>query len=102
MAAVAYGALKSFMTWRTRAAVIRPMLAGSFATNTACNFQGTAQQLINPGYVWDMYRGMATVPVHPPPDASRAATADLCDVHVPDPVDVTIERKVQIAQPIFR
>lgn len=39
----------------------------------------------------------------PPPDASRGATADLCDVHYTDPVDVVpSEPKVQIAEPIFR
>lgn len=42
---------------------------------------------------------------NPPPDASRGATADLCDVHYPDPVDVLPDprtQKVQIAEPIFR
>lgn len=39
----------------------------------------------------------------PPPDAARGATADLCDVHYPDPVDVVVAApKVQIAQPVFR
>ena len=38
----------------------------------------------------------------PPPDMSRGATADLCDVHYPDPVDVVVEPKVQIMQPLFR
>eukprot|EP00894_Picocystis_sp_ML_P004858 jgi/Pico_ML_1/55375/g1069.t1 len=38
----------------------------------------------------------------PPPDATRGGTADLCDVHVPEPVDVVTQGKVQIAQPIFR
>lgn len=33
---------------------------------------------------------------------SRGATADLCDVHYPDPVDVIVQRKVQIMQPLFR
>ena len=39
---------------------------------------------------------------YPPPDASRGATADLCDVHLPDPVDIVSQRKVQIVDPIFR
>ena len=42
---------------------------------------------------------------NPPPDASRGATADLCDVHYPDPVDVLPDprtQKVQIAEPVFR
>lgn len=39
---------------------------------------------------------------YPPPDASRGATADLCDVHLPDPVDIVCQRKIQIAEPIFR
>ena len=48
-------------------------------------------------------RTMCSAPiVHPPPSAALAATADLCDVHVSDAVDVTVERKVQIAQPVFR
>ena len=34
----------------------------------------------------------------PPPDPSRMGTADLCDVHLPDPVDVTVERKVAVAE----
>ena len=38
----------------------------------------------------------------PPPDMSRGATADLCDVHYPDSVDVVVEPKVQIMQPLFR
>lgn len=42
---------------------------------------------------------------NPPPDASRGATADLCDVFYPDPVDVIPDpskQRVQIAEPIFR
>jgi hypothetical protein len=39
---------------------------------------------------------------YPPADASRGATADLCDVHLPDPVDIISQRKVQIVDPIFR
>lgn len=46
-------------------------------------------------------RGMGTNP-NPPPNAARGATADLCDVFVPEPVDQITERKVQIAEPIFR
>ena len=38
----------------------------------------------------------------PPPDTSRGATADLCDVFVPEPVDKVSERKVSIVEPIFR
>ena len=39
----------------------------------------------------------------PPPDAARGATADLCDVHCPDPVDAVVaDPKVQIAAPVFR
>ena len=42
---------------------------------------------------------------NPPPDASRGATADLCDVHYTEPVDVLPDprtQKVQIAEPVFR
>ena len=40
---------------------------------------------------------------YPPPDPSRGATADLCDVHCPDPVDAVVAApKVQIAAPVFR
>lgn len=38
----------------------------------------------------------------PPPDTARGATADLCDVFVPESVDVISERTVQIVEPIFR
>lgn len=38
----------------------------------------------------------------PPPDASRGATADLCDVFLPEPVDQVSQSKVQIVEPIFR
>lgn len=38
----------------------------------------------------------------PPPDMARGATADLCDVHYPDPVDVVVEPKVQIMAPGFK
>lgn len=37
------------------------------------------------------------------PDAARGGTADLCDVHCPDPVDVVVGApQVQIAAPVFR
>lgn len=38
----------------------------------------------------------------PPPDTARGATADLCDVFVPEAVDVVATRKVQIVEPVFR
>lgn len=38
----------------------------------------------------------------PPADAARGATADLCDVFIPEAVDVISQRKVQIVEPIFR
>ncbi len=38
----------------------------------------------------------------PPADASRGATADLCDVFLPDPVDEITESKVSIVAPLFR
>ena len=38
----------------------------------------------------------------PPPDAARGATADLCDVFLPDPVDLVSKRDVQIMEPIFQ
>eukprot|EP00955_Chlamydomonas_euryale_P079912 363357-Chlamydomonas_euryale.AAC.11 len=44
-------------------------------------------------------------PVYPPADASRAGTADLCDVFHPESVDDMAARglgKVRIAAPIFR
>ena len=40
--------------------------------------------------------------MYPPANAARGATADLCDVFVPDPVDQITQPTVQIAQPIFR
>ena len=45
-------------------------------------------------------RGLAgyKAPMTPPPDADRMGTADLCDVHLPDPVDVTVPRKVQVCE----
>ena len=36
----------------------------------------------------------------PPPDTARGATADLCDVHVTDPVDVVTEGDVQICEAV--
>lgn len=39
---------------------------------------------------------------NPPPNTSRGATADLCDVFVPEPVDVVTSQKVQIAEPMFK
>jgi hypothetical protein len=39
---------------------------------------------------------------YPPPDAARGATADLCDVFLPDPVDVVGVPKVAIVAPIFK
>ena len=38
----------------------------------------------------------------PPANIARGATADLCDVHYPDPVDKVVVSKIQIMQPIFR
>eukprot|EP00891_Asterochloris_glomerata_P005969 jgi/Astpho2/5969/Aster-02450 len=38
----------------------------------------------------------------PPPDAARGATADLCDVFIPDPLDIVTQRNVQIVDPVFR
>lgn len=38
----------------------------------------------------------------PPPDTSRGATADLCDVFHPEPVDVVSKKKLQIVEPIFK
>lgn len=38
----------------------------------------------------------------PPANSARGATADLCDVFVPDPVDQVTQAEVQIAQPMFR
>ena len=35
----------------------------------------------------------------PPPDASRMGTADLTDKFMPDPVDATVSRKVQVVTP---
>ena len=34
----------------------------------------------------------------PPPDTTRGATADLCDVHVTAPVDVVVDADVQICE----
>lgn len=38
---------------------------------------------------------------YPPPDAERMGTADICDVHLPDPVDATVPRAVQVCEPNF-
>ena len=41
----------------------------------------------------------------PPPDAARGATADLCDAHCAEPVDVLPDprtQKVQSAEPVCR
>ena len=38
----------------------------------------------------------------PPPDAARGATADLADMFITDPVDVVVQREVQIMEPVFR
>ena len=38
----------------------------------------------------------------PPPDTARGATADLCDVHHPESVDVVSQPDVRIMQPIFK
>lgn len=38
----------------------------------------------------------------PPPDATRGATADLCDVFISDPVDSICKQAVSIVEPIFR
>jgi hypothetical protein len=38
----------------------------------------------------------------PPADTARGATADLCDVFIPEPVDQVAMRKVQILEPIFK
>ena len=50
------------------------------------------------------FRAMSVLPTTatPPANAARGATADLCDVFVPDPVDLITQRTVQIAEPIFR
>ncbi len=40
--------------------------------------------------------------MYPPANAARGATADLCDVFYPDPVDVVVQPTVQIAEPVFR
>lgn len=47
-------------------------------------------------------RAMATNP-YPPPPPGRGATADLCDIHIKEPVDTIVEGSgVQIMQSIFR
>ena len=38
----------------------------------------------------------------PPPDAARGATADLADMFITDPVDIVVQREVQIMEPVFR
>eukprot|EP00210_Caulerpa_lentillifera_P002819 g2693.t1 len=38
----------------------------------------------------------------PPPDLSRAGTADLCDIHHQHPVDETTESDFRIVQPLFK
>ena len=45
------------------------------------------------------YSKMPTTNWNPPPDTERMGTADLCDVYLPDPVDVTVPRQVKVATP---
>lgn len=45
--------------------------------------------------------GMPTTQT-PPPNTSRGATADLCDIYVTEPVDKVTQGDVQIAEPIFK
>ena len=49
-----------------------------------------------------MASGTGPATATPPPDLSRAGTADLCDVHVPEPVDKITHARVAIMEPIFR
>ena len=62
-----------------------------------CNFEHLS--LHAPALARPMSAAKTTTP---PPDAARGATADLCDVFLPDPVDLITERKVQIMDPIFQ
>ncbi len=50
------------------------------------------------------FRLMSDLPttLTPPANNARGATADLCDVFVPEPVDKVTQCPVQIADPIFR
>eukprot|EP00983_Pelagomonas_calceolata_P116921 1160365-Pelagomonas_calceolata.AAC.13 len=70
----------------------------------ACKTQLEAEKLLLAAVVMQskpFTRGFAAEqpPVYPPADPTRLGTADLTDVHMPEPVDVTTERKVQVVQP---
>ena len=74
---------------------LRALLAAR-TTASACRFEvAAANQPVR-----QMSSGPTTAT--PPADASRGATADLCDVFLPDPVDVITESKVSIVAPLFR
>ena len=49
-----------------------------------------------------MASGAGSATATPPPDLSRAGTADLCDVYVAEPVDKITHARVAIMEPIFR
>jgi len=79
------------------------MLAKS-ALRSAVSGGSLPARLCQLGQVWGL-RGMANAgptTATPPPDLSRAGTADLCDVHVPEPVDMVTTGRVAIMEPIFR
>ena len=61
-----------------------------------------AQALLPDRGMRAMASGASPATATPPPDLSRAGTADLCDVHVPEPVDKVMHARVAIMEPIFR
>jgi len=87
--------------------ILRPILAASAGASAGALTLAVAAP--SPPRAWAAGRGPAHYTIanpiclrtfatnlYPPPDANRGATADLCDVHVPAPVDTVAECPVQI------
>eukprot|EP00877_Chromochloris_zofingiensis_P004459 jgi/Chrzof1/14013/Cz08g21040.t1 len=80
------------------------------AFNTVLNKQWPSQQLLLASHMLPpssssmsaSYTTDAPKTATPPADTSRGATADLCDVHITNSVDVVSSGKVSIMEPIFR
>eukprot|EP00197_Chlamydomonas_leiostraca_P006244 CAMPEP_0202862970 /NCGR_PEP_ID=MMETSP1391-20130828/3806_1 /ASSEMBLY_ACC=CAM_ASM_000867 /TAXON_ID=1034604 /ORGANISM="Chlamydomonas leiostraca, Strain SAG 11-49" /LENGTH=233 /DNA_ID=CAMNT_0049542565 /DNA_START=30 /DNA_END=731 /DNA_ORIENTATION=- len=91
---------------------VQPLNALRWGLGQACNLLGSVSNVAvspllgsnKPFASMNLNKGFSassnSPPVYPPPDASRLGTADLTDVHMPDPVDIAGgNRKVQVVQP---
>jgi hypothetical protein len=67
--------------------------AQRWAAAAACGIRGLKAGAASGGPTSNQY---------PPPDPSRLGTADLCDVHHPEAVDVVSQPKIAIMQPLFK